>query len=950
MFLKFCRSCGDLFESGESFCQNDGTRLEEASESIGQLVGDTLSETVKLERIEFADAMGERYGGRLTQTKRPVYVTVFNRGFRPANDALRLVETARAKVGSPMPTALTTILRAELDKDPPFIVETAPRGPSIRSLMHERGRLDWQTAAKIGANVARIIEWLNEAGVTHHGLHPGSIFITDIGAGNVQLGEWYSEDAQWVENPMQALKARPEAFVGYVEYMAPELAESSDAADLRSAVYALGVLIYEMVIGKPPFVGPSGGEILRRHVHEQPVRLSIARSGGEVHPDLDQLVEMMLAKNPDKRFQSPAAIVAALSNLVERDPDELAPPVERAESQEDDDLYSTIEMSQIDRSEVPGLDEYEKKKAQKDLRSTAQNPVAKATRRDESATSEPASRADADDAEDTKTKKTMMLGNIGKALEKEAERQAKESQKSDAGSTLMMGSVRNLGTAPDVDDDASAEGVGDSDSKAEILKPAKIGSGASTAKDGEPAPDETDDGSSDLEDELDDSDSRQTVQLSPELMDEVQAANSSSETSSEEKPEVADPEPSEAEESQLDDNGEEAESDEEPSEEDGGLQIGFVEMDRSVELKDDDDDWFSRTTEDAWEDSMIAEHHEQAENRNRQVVFGLIGALAIAFVGLFVYFQFIWEPEPEEGAEEVAAAEETSSEEEDPADLDALQAKIVAAMDDGRMIQPVGNSAVSHLQALKRAEGEDGEKYVRLRDAFVKRALEQARSAEKDGSLLLARNLAGYASQLDPQNAELKAYAGALHRRYTGVDEVDAGAGDAGALAKADTGSEGDLNEAVAAIETPPEKPEKPEKPEETTKPQRPPEEKAKPDRSKARDLAKRARAAYSRGDVSTAQTLYEAAMREDANNHTIHAGLGQVYFDKAAYSKAVRYQGNAVRLKPSRIDYRISLGQSYYRLGRYQDAIKAWEAVLAKDPNNKNARQYIQLARRKLN
>ena len=114
--------------------------------------------------------------------------------------------------------------------------------------------------------------------------------------------------------------------------------------------------------------------------------------------------------------------------------------------------------------------------------------------------------------------------------------------------------------------------------------------------------------------------------------------------------------------------------------------------------------------------------------------------------------------------------------------------------------------------------------------------------------------------------------------------------------------------------------------------------------------MLKDARAAYARGDVSRAKDLFENLGKIDGGNHLVQSGLGQVYFYQAQYNDAVLHQLQAVKLKPGRTEYRINLGQSYYRLGRFKEAIAAWEEVLKTDHNNANAKQYIELAKRKLN
>ncbi len=702
--MKVCPVCGTTYSGTETFCPKDGSKLE-AQAPGGELVGQTLSDIVKLERLDYGDRMGERYEGRLIDTKRGVYVTVFNRQFTPSKEARRLVETARAKVGNPLPAELSALLRVNFESDIPFVCETAPAGPSIRALLQERQRMDWQTAVRIACNVARIIDWLAGHGVAHHGLHPGSIFVTDMANGKVQLAEWYSEDAQWVENPMQVLSQDEPPFVGYVAYMAPELAENSSASDLRSAVYALGVLLYEMIIGKPPFVDARGAEVLRQHQHEQPVKVSIARGGGKVHKDLDHIVEMMLAKDPDARFQAPAAIVAALSNLIDSSPDEVAPAIERAEKQIDDDIFQTIEMSSVDRSAVPGLKEMEEKRD-----STAQHKAAKATpKKGEQAGVAPGVHVDPALMDEDNKQKTLVVGNIGAALEAEGKRREEEAD--DKMKTLMMGS------SPFAEPSEAEAGLGEQSSRAEILKPAKISGKSETKPNGES------DANASATSEIDTAPDRKPV------TDEALSARDADAT-------VLDTDLASAVEARH------AASEADESSDSGRHSALESGERRSLTLELQRDEWFAKSTEEAWEDSLAEHHHERSEKTNKALVMGLMAFLLVGFVGLFLYFEFSGPSEEEPKMEETT--EETQP--EPKADIDALARKFDTALDSGRIVAPSGNSALTFLNELEREAPED-ERYETRRKKFVEVASAEAKKKDEEGDLMQARALAGYASR-----------------------------------------------------------------------------------------------------------------------------------------------------------------------------------------------------------
>jgi tetratricopeptide (TPR) repeat protein len=261
---------------------------------------------------------------------------------------------------------------------------------------------------------------------------------------------------------------------------------------------------------------------------------------------------------------------------------------------------------------------------------------------------------------------------------------------------------------------------------------------------------------------------------------------------------------------------------------------------------------------------------------------------------------------------------------------------------------------------MKRLAAESAE-YEAARKSFVEVAHQNSLEAKKGGEVKRARDLAGYASQYDPENKELATLRDALQAEFLGTTQNVLGGTNNStnnaevADGSTTTGSEIEVAESDVEPESvEPEKVEKKEKvvavkeKKETKKEKK--EEKVEEPKEDSTKLIAQAKSAYSRGNADAAEKLYKQALASSPSNHQIHAGLGKIYFDRASYAKAVQYQNQAVKYRPGSIPYRISLGQSYYRLGKYKDAIRVWEAALKKDPNNTSAKKYIELAKRKLN
>lgn len=314
--MKQCPICGSKFSGAEVFCPHDGARLLEA-EQPAQLLGQTLHDIVKLESLLYKDALGERYAGRLMDNT-SVKVTVFNQAFSPDPDRVSSLVTTKTLLDEPLPVAIAPTHAWEVSaEDPGYLLEGLAPGPSLRVLLDERGKLDWRTAIKLTCSIARVLEWMDNQGVTHRLLQPDTISITNIKKGTVHLGEWALGALSYQDNPLQAIE-KGQIFGG-AEYIAPELIDGGAKADRRSLIYALGLLLYEMLTGKSPYRAQNTSEVLKPQRREKPVKLSISYEGEALPAALDDLLEVMIAKQPEQRLQSLGALVNALSSLLDDD-------------------------------------------------------------------------------------------------------------------------------------------------------------------------------------------------------------------------------------------------------------------------------------------------------------------------------------------------------------------------------------------------------------------------------------------------------------------------------------------------------------------------------------------------------------------------------------------------------------------------------------------------------
>ncbi len=184
-------------------------------------------------------------------------------------------------------------------------------GESLRELLEREKQLPVDLALGISAEVAEALDRAHEHGVVHRDIKPENILldgphalVADFGiAGMTEVGD------------QEALTATGLA-VGTCQYMSPEQI-SAQKVDGRSDVYSLACVTYEMLAGRPVFIGATVESIARQHLTTDPVALTTLRSA--LPRAVDKVVQKALAKTPVDRYATGAEFIAALRNAIETD-------------------------------------------------------------------------------------------------------------------------------------------------------------------------------------------------------------------------------------------------------------------------------------------------------------------------------------------------------------------------------------------------------------------------------------------------------------------------------------------------------------------------------------------------------------------------------------------------------------------------------------------------------
>jgi serine/threonine-protein kinase len=293
------------------------------SQPVDPFLGTLLGGKYRIESFIARGGMGSVYRGTQEPLGRPVAVKVF---LNPGGDVVDDEQMEKrffreASVSARLQSPNTVVVHdygALEGRRGVYIVMEFLDGPTLRDVLKREVSIEPARAVRIVTQIGGALVEAHEAQLVHRDLKPGNVLLVRRGADDdfVKVVDFglVKQVARANDDSAEVL-TREGVFLGTPRYMAPEQASGAEV-DARTDIYSLGVMLYELLSGEPPFRASgrvdTALEVLTAHLTKPPPPLSSRARARDVPPALERVVMRCLAKSPDDRFPSVRALLEEL--------------------------------------------------------------------------------------------------------------------------------------------------------------------------------------------------------------------------------------------------------------------------------------------------------------------------------------------------------------------------------------------------------------------------------------------------------------------------------------------------------------------------------------------------------------------------------------------------------------------------------------------------------------
>jgi eukaryotic-like serine/threonine-protein kinase len=292
-------------------------------------IGKTFGGKYRIEKLIAKGGMGRVFKATQFPLGRPVAIKVLNREFQQSDPQFVKRFFLEASIAAQLshPHTITVFDYGESDTGDLYIAMEYLKGRPLSRILRSDGPFEAEEAIKLSVQIARALRAAHEKGVIHRDLKPGNIFILEelaedgggyakvLDFGLVKLFTPEGDEGNALGPNLlgdgESELTRTGTLLGSPKYMSPEQIQGLKL-DPRTDIYSFGIIMYQMISGKAPFLGATGVDVIYKHINFPVPAISTTNPDVDCPPELEAVIRKCLEKRREDRYSSMDALIEAL--------------------------------------------------------------------------------------------------------------------------------------------------------------------------------------------------------------------------------------------------------------------------------------------------------------------------------------------------------------------------------------------------------------------------------------------------------------------------------------------------------------------------------------------------------------------------------------------------------------------------------------------------------------
>lgn len=287
------------------------------------MLGRTIAGRFVVLSLLGAGSMGAVFRARQEAVGRDVALKIVRRDrVYDQETKVRFEREARAMSALSSPHTVTVFDFGEVEDGALFLAMEMLRGETLGQRLRREKYVDWAEGVRFAIHALRSLAEAHREGIIHRDLKPDNLFLMRGADGedeSCKVLDFGIAKLERDEYKVDQLETQAGTVFGTPRYMSPEQAQGS-ALDARSDLYTLGVIMFQMLTGRAPFLDEDAVVVMARHIKDEPPRFEEIAAERHIPDELEKVVRRALEKEPDERMQSADEFIRALEAVREARP------------------------------------------------------------------------------------------------------------------------------------------------------------------------------------------------------------------------------------------------------------------------------------------------------------------------------------------------------------------------------------------------------------------------------------------------------------------------------------------------------------------------------------------------------------------------------------------------------------------------------------------------------